>query len=460
LKISDVVFVTSKALYDRCVKYNDKVTIFPFGVNSDDFEKVRDADIALPEELKNIKKPIVGYVGGIHKWIDQELVKSLALDRPDYSFVFVGPLQTDVAALAGIKNIHFLGNKKHGELPNLVKNFSVGIIPYLITDYTKNVYPTKLNEYLAMGKPVISTGLPEIRMFNEKYSNIVTIGNGPREFAEGIDKALKDDNRGMEVRRSEIAAENSWKNRIEEMSIVINKAIEEKMVRNEANWKEDLLIFYRTAQKRLTRFAVILAAIYLLVFYTPAIWFLAEPLKITDSPRKADAIVVFAGGVGESGKVGEGYLERTEYAVELYKAGFAKNIIFSSGYMYIFKEPVMMKALAVSQGVPPEAIILEDKAMSTYQNVAFSEKILRDKGWNKILLVSSPYHMRRVSLLFEKTGKGIEVAYTPVKQSSFYRHKTGNYYAGGDWKQINLEQIEGIFREYLAIINYWWKGYV
>ena len=73
-----------------------------------------------------------------------------------------------------------------------------------------------------------------------------------------------------------------------------------------------------------------------------------------------------------------------------------------------------------------------------------------------ILLVSSPYHMRRVSLVFKKTGKEIEVTCTPVKQSSFYKHRINK----GDWKQVNLGQIEGIFREYLAIIYYWWKGYI
>src|SRR3989338_636547 len=454
LKISDAVFVTSKALHDHCIKYSNKVTIFPFGVNIDNFEKVRVTDTQPPEELKDIKKPIVGYVGGIHKWVNRELVKFLALNRPDHSFVFVGPLQTDVASLAEIKNIYFLGNKKHSELPNLVKNFSVAIIPYLITEYTKNVYPTKLNEYLAMGKPVISTGLPEIKLFNKKYENIVVIGNNPREFAEGIDMALKEDNKEITKRRTEIAAENSWKSRIEQMSRIIENAVEKKMVQSEADWKENLLVFYHTTRRHLVRFAAALAIIYFLIFYTPAIWFLAEPLKITDTPHKADAIVVFAGGVGESGQAGQGYLERVERAVELYKSGFAKNIIFSSGYMYVFKEPLVMKALAVSLGVPAEAIILEDRAGDTYENVKFSEKILKDKGWNEILLVSSPYHMRRVSLVFKKIGKETKVLYVPISRSSFYSHKTRN------WRQIDFKQIEGIFREYSAIIYYWWKGYI
>ncbi|MFA5339161.1 MAG: ElyC/SanA/YdcF family protein [Candidatus Omnitrophota bacterium] len=460
IKMSDVVFVTADKLYEYCAQFNDKVYKFPFTVNIDKFDRSKIDTTYVPEDMRDIKRPIIGFSGGVRKWVDTELIKFLADSHPGYSFVFVGPLQMDVGELARLKNVHFLGQKNHDELPNYVNNFDVAVIPYLVNDFTECIYPAKLNEYLALGKSVVSTDLPELRSLGKRDGGVIYIAANKEEFSSCLGKALKEQDDSVVGKRVSYARENSWENQIEQMSSIIEKAIEKNMLQNEANWKERLLIFYHTAGRRLVRFAAALAVIYLLVFCTPLIWFLAEPLKISDTPRKADAIVVFAGGVGESGKVGQGYLERTEYAVELYKAGFAKNIIFSSGYMYIFKEPVMMKTLAVSLGVPEGSIILEDKAMSTYQHVRFSEEMLKSKGWNKILLVSSPYHMRRVSLVFEKTGKGIEVAYTPVKKSSFYKHKTSNIYAGWNLKQISLGQIEGIFREYLAIAYYWWKGYI
>jgi uncharacterized SAM-binding protein YcdF (DUF218 family)/glycosyltransferase involved in cell wall biosynthesis len=460
LKMCDLVFVTSRALYDYCIRYNDKVEMFPFGVNIDNFERVRTADTEAPAELIDIKKPIVGYVGGVHKWIDQELVKSAAQKYTDYSFVFVGPPQTDISSLSNIKNIYFLGNKKHEELPNLIKSFSVAVIPYHITDYTKNVYPTKLNEYLAMGKPVVSTALPEVEIFNLKYNGIVYIGKDPMEFGAQIERALKEDAQGPRKERIEAALDNSWKRRIEQMSGLIEPAVTRKLLDRETMWKENLSAFYRNFRKRFVRAASVIGITYLLLFYTPFIWFLAEPLKINDTPRKADAIVVFAGGVGESGKSGQGYLERVEEAVRLYNEGYAKNIIFSSGYMYVFEEPMVMKALAVSLGVPREAIILEDKAGNTYENVKFSSRILLDKGWNEILLVSSPYHMRRVELVFGKIAMGMKVTYTPVSRSSFYAHRARNIYAGGFHQQVNMAQIKGIFHEYLGILYYWWKGYI
>jgi len=167
--------------------------------------------------------------------------------------------------------------------------------------------------------------------------------------------------------------------------------------------------------------------------------------------------VVFAGGVGESGRSGEGYQERVEYAVDLYKKGYAKHLIFSSGYMHIFKEPLVMRALAVSLGVPKGAIILEDQAVNTYENVKFSKEILEDRNWRNILLLSSPYHMRRASLVFRKIATNTNVIYLPVEKSVFYRRPR---YTSILSRTIELRHIEGMLHECLGILYYWWKGYI
>lgn len=455
---SDLVFVTSKALYDGCARYNSEVHIFPFGVDTTNFEKARITKSEIPDEIKDIKKPIIGYVGGIHKWIDFRLIKYLALRYSEYVFVFIGPVQTDIGILEGIANIYFLGSKSHKELPNLIKSFSVAIIPYIVTEYTKNVYPTKLNEYLAIGKPVISTCLPEIEMFNRKYSNIVYLSRTAEEFGQCIEKAIKEDNKVFQERRVAVSWDNNWTNRVEQMCSLIERSIKKKRLDEELRWKESLIAFYRTAHRKLAKFLLPTIAVYLVVFYTPLFWFLAQPLKITDYPQKSDAIVVFGGGVGESGKVGQGYEERVKNAVELYQNGYAKYIIFSSGYMYIFKEPLVMKALAVSLGVPADAIILEDKAGNTYQNVKLVTDILRKNNWSQIILVSSPYHMRRASLVIGKNAPEIKVIYASKLTSAFYSHDINS--GGMPRKQINLQQIRGLINEYLAIAYYWWKGYI
>jgi len=450
LKKADLTFVTSKALYNYCSRYNDKTYTFPFAVNFQEFEEVRlKKDFAL-DELQNIRRPIIGYVGGMHKWIDQGLVKRAAEKYPEYSFVFVGPLQTDISLLKKLKNVHFLGFREHQELPKYIKAFDVCVVPYLLADYTKNVYPTKLNEYLAMGKPVVSSLLPEISAFNEKYNNIVYTAKDTEEFADFIKLALGEDNERLRKRRIEIAKENSWENRIEQMSDLIAAEAERKKIDGETRWKENLLGFYRVARRRLARVTLICLFGYLLFFKTPFIWFVSSPLKIVDEPQKSEAIVVFGGGVGETGSPGKSTIERARYAVELYKQDYAKKIIFSSGYIFYYNDAENMQLFALSMGVPEKNIILEQKANSTYENVKFTGEILDNEGWKTILLVSSPYNMARASLVFKKLTDEIKVTCTPVPHPQFYDRKVGS-----KW-----EQVRAIFHEYLGIIYYWWKGWI
>jgi uncharacterized SAM-binding protein YcdF (DUF218 family) len=109
-----------------------------------------------------------------------------------------------------------------------------------------------------------------------------------------------------------------------------------------------------------------------------------------------------------------------------------------------------MRLLAVSIGVPPSDIILEEKANNTYENVIFSKKIIDCNKWNSVLLVSSPYNMRRTYFVFKRWGRGLKVFYTPVEKSQFYDRFGG----------VRIEQIRAIAHEYLGIVYYWFKGYI
>jgi len=450
LKKSDLVFVTSKELYNYCSKYNDKVQSFPFAVNFDKFEKFRLGTDVAPAELKNIKRPIIGYVGGVHKWIDQNLIKKMAEICPECSFVFVGPLQTDVSLLAVLKNVHFLGSKYHKDIPVYIKYFDACIIPYLITDYTKNVYPTKLNEYLAMGKAVISTPLPEVLDFNRNYNDIVYVANDADNFIKHIRVNIATIDEKNVKSRIETARSNSWDSRISQMSGLMENEIDRKISNADDRWKENLIYLYKTAKRKILKFSAICILFYAIIFKTSFVWFLASPLKISQSPQNANAIVVFGGGVGETGSPGKSTIERARYAVALYKNGYANYIVFSSGYTYKYNDAENMKIFAVSMGVPEKNIILEDKSSSAYENVKFSKKILDEKGWDSILLVSSQYNMRRVSLLFRKYGSRLKILYLPVIENQFFDRTEG----------VQLEQINAIFHEYAGIVYYWWKNYI
>ena len=452
---ADLVFVTSQALHDYCSQFSSSVSMFPFGVNITSFEEVRNRDTVAPQGMEGINGPVIGYVGGIHKWIDQRLVREAALKHPEHTFVFVGPVQTDVSELSSLANVRFLGGKKHSELPYYVKYFSVCIIPYLMTEYTKNVYPTKLNEYLSMGKPVVSTALPEVIRFNNENGGIVSVGDGTDGFISSIEEALLPGASALTGRRMEAAALNSWNRRIEDMSGLINARMESKTSLNANRWREELVSFYKSARSRFIKIAAAIAVLYVAVFYTPLVWYVAEPLKVSDALGKSDAIVVFAGGVGESGRAGQGSMERLGYAVSLHHEGYAPYLVFSSGYTNVYREADVMKAVAVSLGVPSSRIILDEDASNTYENVESADEIARKMSWRRIMVVSSPYHMRRVVLTFSKSAPGLDVICAPVPQSSFYSHRMIE-----GLRQTNIRQIKAILHEYLSIVYYWAKGYI
>lgn len=119
-----------------------------------------------------------------------------------------------------------------------------------------------------------------------------------------------------------------------------------------------------------------------------------------------------------------------------------------------------MKSLAISLGIPEKAIILEDKAKNTYENVKFIKEIIQREKMSDILLVSSPYNMRRASLVFNKIAKDMRVIYTPVPNSRFYAHPGRDKNGRIIWKRASMWQIKGIIHEYLGIIYYFWKGWI
>jgi len=451
IKQSDIIFAQGKVLYDKSKLLNNNVFIFPFGVNTDVFGKANCSSV--PKDIENVPKPIIGYMGGVHRHIDFGTLKFIALKHPQWSIVLVGPQQTSASELSGLKNVHILGKKEFSKLPAYVSQFDVCIIPYVKSEYTLTVYPTKLNEYHALGKPVVSVDLPEIVNFNKENDNLVYLGANHQEFLASIELALKDNNQDLANKRIISARKNSWPARIEEMSEIM-EGVMAKKAHSSVDWQQRFLKLYRVARKKIFSMLLSVGLAYLIIFYTPLVWILASPLKVSGGLKKADCIVVFAGGVGESGKAGQGYEERVEYAVELYHQGYAQRLVFSSGYAYVFKEPLVMKALAVSLGVPERAIILEEEASNTYQNVTLTSSILKANNWHSAIFISSPYNMRRVSLVIKKNAGSVDAIYAPIPQSNFYIR------SGKLGQQVTWVQIKALIHEYAAIAYYYLKGWI
>jgi uncharacterized SAM-binding protein YcdF (DUF218 family)/glycosyltransferase involved in cell wall biosynthesis len=440
---SDVLFVQGESFRQR-FGHHPNIHIFPFGVRMAAFETLP----AGAPELADVKRPIIGYVGGVHQHVDQTLVERLAQEI-DGTIVLVGPEQTDVDRLRKLDRVRFLGQQPHERLPDLIRAFDVGIIPYLRSPYTETVYPTKLNEYLAAGIPVVTTALPEVERFNDEFGGVVRVAPNTDAFVNAVRAAVADHEPDAVARRIDVARRNSWEVRIEKMSDLLEQTLVRRR-RMTRPWEERLRRLYRRSRGRAAGVAVMVATIYFVLFATPFVWWVADPLHVARPPETADAIVVLAGGVGESGKAGGGYQERVKHAVILYRAGYASTLIFSSGYEFAFSEAELMKELAIAHGVPASAIVLETKGDNTYTAALRISQILAESGWRRVLLVSSPYHMRRALLTWRKSAPMVEVVPTPVADSQFYNHTTG----------ATLEQMRGIVHEYAAICAYWWRGWI
>jgi uncharacterized SAM-binding protein YcdF (DUF218 family)/glycosyltransferase involved in cell wall biosynthesis len=448
---ADLVFATSTKLRERALRYRPRVELFPFGVAYEEFEQVRKGNDELPEDLRRLRRPVVGYVGGLHQWVDQALLGAVADQLPDVSFALIGPAQADVSELARRPNVHLLGIRPHAELPRYIKGFDAGLVPYRLSDYTAHVYPTKLNEYLAMGIPVVATELPEITRFNAEHDGVVCeVPHEAGRFATAVREAIDDVAPARIERRIEAARANGWDMRIARMSALMDEALRRRE-RDREGWQPVLRSLYRRARRRITGALVALLATYIVLFQTPLLWALGAPLKLEAPARQAGAIVVFGGGVGESGQAGGGYQERLQRAVTLYQAGMAQVIVISSGFRFTFREAEVMRDLAVARGVPAGALVLETAAANTAENVANVRPLLESRGVRDVLLVSSPYHMRRAMLTWRRLAPGIEAIPTPVSQSQFY---------AAQGPAPTLEQLRGLLHEHGAIALYWLRGWI
>jgi glycosyltransferase involved in cell wall biosynthesis len=175
--------------------------------------------------LSSIPRPIIGYVGGLHRFVDFNLLIEMARLRPAWSWVFVGPIQTSIGELARLPNVHLLGPQPHERLRYYLRNFDTCLVPYLKNSATATIVPTKVNEYLAAGKPVVSTELVTICDFNEQHRVLLTAPSTPDYFLRAIDESLRlPINSETAAHRTGVAKLNDWRVHLEKMSALIQDA--------------------------------------------------------------------------------------------------------------------------------------------------------------------------------------------------------------------------------------------
>ncbi|GKU27268.1 glycosyl transferase [Clostridium folliculivorans] len=213
MKLADNIIVSSEALLETMKsKYKNidsKINMINNGVDLSNFDV--DKITPLTEGIVNKNKKSIGYIGTVSHWFDFQLIKNMAVKYVDIDFYIIGPVENNVAidSISNISNIKILGTKPYDMVPSLIDSFDITIMPFVLNDVVKSVNPVKVYEYLALGKPVITTDYSETK----KFGDLIYTYNSEKEFEDSMLQAFKE-NEEFKLKRIAFAKNNSWSSRV------------------------------------------------------------------------------------------------------------------------------------------------------------------------------------------------------------------------------------------------------
>jgi len=218
VEAADLIFYSSRKLFNEAERERDKSYLLEQAVDFDHWSPISRGEVAVAPEIERIPHPRVGYFGAIEPWlVDQELIKQAAHQRPDWNWIFVGNKSRGLE-IEGLPNVHFLPPVSYQELPHYAAGFDVCVLPWN-TDVAFTSYGSaiKVREYLASGKPVVISPLPEY----ESMSHVLRIGRSREQFIELVDDALKENDAARVQARQDAVRDGTWDARAEWVSDLI-----------------------------------------------------------------------------------------------------------------------------------------------------------------------------------------------------------------------------------------------
>ncbi len=223
----DFIFATSRFQFEKRKDLNKNSFLVPNAVDIDLFDRVSAGEHPEPADLEAIPRPRIGYVGSICSRLDYDLLHKIANEHLEWSIVMIGGPDNYVPKdlverLRKLPNVFILPKKDHEEIPRYMAKFDIGIIPFELNSLTKTMNLLKMYEYLAMGLPVVSTELPEVKLFSEE----IKIARNHEEFVNLIEDELRTNNPLKIQRRIEVAKENSWEKRAEQISSLVDEYLQ------------------------------------------------------------------------------------------------------------------------------------------------------------------------------------------------------------------------------------------
>lgn len=226
LALADVVFTGGRRLYESKCRFNDNCHFYGCGVDLDHFGQARARATAVPEDLARIRRPTLGYFGVVDERMDYELIRRLAQALPDYSFVFIGPtLKVPDEILPREPNIYWLGPRAYAELPAYCKGLDVCLMPFALNESTEFINPTKALEYMATGRPIVSSAVPDVV---RNFGSVVSVARDHDEFVALCRQAVEQPDRATIERGLAMAGENSWESIVAQLEGHIEQAVLKK----------------------------------------------------------------------------------------------------------------------------------------------------------------------------------------------------------------------------------------
>lgn len=237
---ADIMFTGGQSLYEsKREKYPNHKSLhcFPSSIDFAHFAQARNLFESEPDDQKAIAHPRFGFFGVVDERFDTELLGAVAHIKPEWQFVIIGPIvKIDEARLPRRANIHYLGGKSYAELPRYIAGWDVATLLFARNESTRFISPTKTPEYLAAGKPVVSTSIKDvIRPYGE--NNFVSIADSPEDFVAAAEKLLlqSESERAAWLRRvDDFLKQNSWDITWQRMSDLIHAALSENQLTNHA----------------------------------------------------------------------------------------------------------------------------------------------------------------------------------------------------------------------------------
>ena len=233
LEKADVVFTGGKSLYEAKKHLHRNIHAFPSSIDKSHFATAR-KQLADPLEQAFIPRPRLGFYGVIDERFNTQLVEELATARPSWQFILIGPVvKINPQKLPRRNNIHYLGGKDYQDLPGYLSNWDIAIMPFALNESTKFISPTKTPEFLAGGKPVISTSIADVVDPYGKL-NLVYIADTTADFISAAEEILQTHNREEWLTRTDaFLAQSSWDHTWNEMARIIDVALENNKIKND-----------------------------------------------------------------------------------------------------------------------------------------------------------------------------------------------------------------------------------